>query len=464
VATLFLTVLLVRAFDARRGPPLEPWHRERLREEFTARKAGTVDGLDAYLELEARLFDEMERQVVASLPAGTAPWENRWAHHAVSPSIPDWNRTVVLHPEALRGGVLLLHGLTDSPYSLRHIAELYQRQGFYVLALRLPGHGTLPAGLLHADMEDWLAATALGVRHVGGVIGDQKPFHLVGYSNGGALGLLHVVREVERGGKASIDRLVLISPMIGVTRTAWVSRFISWIGFVPFFEQSRWMEVQPEYMPYKYNSFPAHAAFQSHALSTALRRRLARLAKQGRMDELPPLLTFQSVVDATVRTSDVVDGLYRHLHGEDHRLVLFNPNTFAGLRSFLRPRDWGGAVAMLEDESRTFPLTVVANRDENHLEVVARSSRSGSQPATTRDLAMAWPEQVYSLSHVALPMPPDDPVYGFSGWIGGASPRGERGMLAVPLDQAMRLYCNPFYAYLESALLEWAGLSPPLPE
>ena len=45
-----------------------------------------------------------------------------------------------------------------------------------------------------------------------------------------------------------------------------------------------------------------------------------------------------------------------------------------------------------------------------------------------------------------------------SGWIGGAAPRGERGMLAVPLDPAMRLYSNPFYAFLEQSILEWGEL------
>ena len=40
----------------------------------------------------------------------------------------DWNRSYVLEPEgAPVGAVVLLHGLTDSPYSQRHIAERYRR-------------------------------------------------------------------------------------------------------------------------------------------------------------------------------------------------------------------------------------------------------------------------------------------------------------------------------------------------
>ena len=40
---------------------------------------------------------------------------------------------------------VLLHGLTDSPYSLRHIARRYRDRGFVAVAIRLPGHGTVPA-------------------------------------------------------------------------------------------------------------------------------------------------------------------------------------------------------------------------------------------------------------------------------------------------------------------------------
>ena len=52
-----------------------------------------------------------------------------------------------MRPPEIRGGALLLHGLTDSPYSLRHVAELLAQQGYYALGLRLPGHGTFPAAI-----------------------------------------------------------------------------------------------------------------------------------------------------------------------------------------------------------------------------------------------------------------------------------------------------------------------------
>ena len=70
----------------------------------------------------------------------------------------DWNRSFETEPAVIRGGALLLHGLTDSPYSMRTVAEVLQSSGVYSLTLRMPGHGTVPSGLVQAGWEDWLAA------------------------------------------------------------------------------------------------------------------------------------------------------------------------------------------------------------------------------------------------------------------------------------------------------------------
>ena len=40
----------------------------------------------------------------------------------------------------------------------RRWAQRYREQGFIALGLRIPGHGTVPAGLVDIDWETWLAA------------------------------------------------------------------------------------------------------------------------------------------------------------------------------------------------------------------------------------------------------------------------------------------------------------------
>jgi hypothetical protein len=58
------------------------------------------------------------------------------------------------------------------------------------------------------------------------------------------------------------------------------------------------------------------------------------------------------------------------------------------------------------------------------------------------------------LSHVAIPFAPDDPVYGAlhpAGrdfvYLGRLNVAGERGVLAVPPAQMLRLRHNPFFPY-----------------
>ena len=231
----------------------------------------------------------------------------------------------------IAGGALLVHGLTDSPYSMRAVGETLRAGGYYGLALRMPGHGTVPAALTTAVWEDWLAAVRLGVRHVRERIGPGKPLVLVGYSNGGALVLKYALDEVERGEPLPSTRLALISPMIGVAPFAWLARVISLLGPVPYFEKARWLDVIPEYNPFKDNSFPANAGLQSWRLTTDLQAQILRLGKAGRLKELPPVLAFQSIVDATVSTAAVVHALFDQLESNGSELVLFDINRLSGI-------------------------------------------------------------------------------------------------------------------------------------
>ena len=107
--------------------------------------------------------------------------------------------------------------MTDSPYSMRAIARTLADAGYYCLVLRMPGHGTVPAGLAKARWQDWAAAVRVGARHARSKVGAGKPLILVGYSNGGALVVDYTLDALGDSALARPDRLVLVSPMIGVT-------------------------------------------------------------------------------------------------------------------------------------------------------------------------------------------------------------------------------------------------------
>ena len=75
---------------------------------------------------------------------------------------------------------------------------------------------------------------------------------------------------------------------------------------------------------------------------------------------------------------------------------------------------------------------------------------------------------MYSLSHLAIPTPPDDPLYGYlqpEGDGGQGLPlgrlalRGEKNVLRVSASQLLRLRANPFHAYLLGRIEETIDLA-----
>lgn len=454
-ATAAVTLAVVSGVASRRLPDLKPWHRVRLRSEFRERDLAATTSLGDYLAREERLFGELEAKLTGSLPPEDRLAMNRyWSEAPSSPSRFDpeinWNRTVELIPDGpVRGGALLLHGLTDSPYTLRHVAEIYRSRGFYVLVLRLPGHGTAPAALLDAEWEDWRAAVKVGARAVRARVGPGLPLHLVGYSNGGALALQYTLEILEGSGEPPVDSLILLSPMIGVSPFARLAPIVGWMGRFQPFEKARWVDVMPEYNPYKYNSFPVHAGHESFRLTKVVQRQIGREGERGLLAKLPPILCFMSAVDATVSTGAVVESLFSLLPaGRGDEMVVFDLNTAAEAVPFLRASDRARVAQLLTSKERHYALSVLMNARPGTAEVAERRVAPGSGDMAVRFLGMKWPSQVYSLSHIALPVAPEDPLFGPDGPIGSASPRGEKGVLTVPEDQFMRLSYNPFFPYL----------------
>ena len=476
VALVLVTILLLRGFDARDKMAIRPWHRVVPAAELRASEMDASFTLAKYLAREEVLFREVVERVEKRVPPADRYAANRfWLDSPLCPAnLPrDWNRTFEMLPVGeIRGGVLLVHGLTDAPYSMRRLAEIYRDLGYYALALRVPGHGTVPGALTEATWQDWAAAVRMGARAVRARAGEGKPFHLVGYSNGGALCLEHAISVVEGESLPRADRLVLVSPMVGVSPFAGFARFISRLGVFPYFEASRWLGVLPEYIPFKYTSFPANAAFQTYDLTSNLQKRLADLARSGKIRELPPMLTFLSIVDATVLTPATVRELYDRLGENGSELVVFDVNRSSDLRPFIRDVDERLVAELLPPRPRPWQLTVVTNAHPDTEEVVARvvPAGSGSVTGTESPLGLSWPEGVFSLSHVALPFPPDDPLYGGRPdpeqengiTLGTLDPRGEREVLTVPVAQLMRLTWNPFFTVVEERVRAWAA-APALP-
>ena len=440
-------------------PPLHPWHTVRLHEEFTAIKHADLN-FDGYLQQEAKLFEEYRDTV--------SKWDLRdeaFAHSRFNPAGlmnrlaegAPYNRTYRLTVAQPVGHALLLHGLTDSAYSVKALADTLHRRGFEVTVLRMPGHGTLPSMMVEMSSRDWTAAARSAARDVAARTPAGTPFWIGGYSTGGTLALQYALDALQDPQLRRPDRVLLISPAIELTPVAVLANVIDIFSIVPIpvLEKVRWQAVAAEFDPYKFNSFPVNGSRQVNRATRDLQSALADAAEAGRLAQLPPVITWQSVVDSTVGSTGTADTLYGRLQGPAHRLVMFDVNRARALRSVTRPAA-RALIERLANGSRTTMLELVTNPDPNSPRIsVERLAPDGTR--SDRETALVWPADLVSLGHVALPFPPDDPIYGFlpgSGRdgipsIGSWLLRGESGALTVSLGSLTRLRSNPFWSLIE---------------
>jgi alpha-beta hydrolase superfamily lysophospholipase len=458
VALVFLTFLGVRIYDTQRGLPLEPWHTF-VPKELSAAKLDAADWKQ-YAAHEAAIFDELRREVTQKLPPHDRVPVNRYFDG--SPVYPgrfqqDFNRSFILEPDGKPvGAVVLLHGLTDSPYSQRHIARFYRERGFVAVVPRLPAHGTVPAALTDVEWELWVAATRLAVREARRRTDAAAPLHLVGFSNGGALALIHALDSLGDPKLHRPDRLILLSPMVGITSFARFAGIAALPAYLPAFAKAAWLGVVPEFNPFKYNSFPVNGATQTHRLTRVLQERIARYGREGKLKELPPTLTFQSVMDFTVSTRAILSALYAHLPANGSELVLFDINRSAKFGPLLRSSADTALTRILPGGPQAYRTTIITNRDDAHGDVVERVIEANGAGERSQPVGLAYPDGLYSLSHVAIPFPISDALYGmmpdksedFGLSLGTLAPRGERNVLIASLDALLRASSNPFFPYV----------------
>jgi esterase/lipase len=298
-----------------------------------------------------------------------------------------------------RRGVLLVHGLSDSPYLLQPLARHLQERGFLVRTVLLPGHGTVPGDLLHVRWEEWQKAVDYGIR---GLKAEVAELYLGGFSTGAALSVLAALRDRE------IRGLILLSPALAVKdRRAALAETLrnvtDWVG-----------PIQDDADYAKYETFAVNAAYQIYGLTRTIEARL----EEGQRIETP-LFAALSAEDVTIDAQRALE-IFR----------LWAPSPRNILLLYARHPD-----------AETPWTSGRLYREESHLP----------------------DRKILDFSHVALPLPCDDPHYGLQGgyksclhygqdrekrrichgdgpiWLGEISPEN----LAV--HTLRRLTCNPLY-------------------
>ncbi len=328
-----------------KSPPLEERHRPSgLNSRFNG-------GQLTFAEYVARNREMLRRAHAGAadlekLVDGNAPFE-------IKPPPGDLAR----QEKPCRRGVLLTHGLSDSPYSMRHLAAFFQENGFWVMAVLLPGHGTRPGDLLEVTWQEWAKTVAYGAYKLAEKVDEV---YLAGYSTGATLSVYQSLRDKRVRG------LFLFSPALQIPRlAAFANLHKLYSRLIP---KSKWIDIRPDLDIYKYESFTKNAAAQVYALNRTLDIELLRRKSQG-MDI--PVFVAASADDMTVKISVTLKFIARARHPAT-KLVLYTT------------------------EPDKLPPGLTAER----VELV-----DSAVPA----------QKILSSAHTAIVMPPDDQHYGIGG-------------------------------------------------
>lgn len=208
-------------------PDLSLWHTTELKNEF--RYNTKLDKFSDYIALEDKLFAEVDNKVLKKVSATDASPVNRYVKNSLSDPARwphNWNRTFEWPKADAPFGVLLLHGMSDSPYAMSNVAAHFKGKA-HVLGLRLPGHGTIPSGLTSLYWQDLAAAVNLATAHMKQEL-KGKPLFVIGFSTGAAVALNHELELINQEKDPDYAGMIFMSPAIGLAPIAAAARWQSW--------------------------------------------------------------------------------------------------------------------------------------------------------------------------------------------------------------------------------------------
>ena len=205
-----------------------------------------------------------------------------------------------------RGKFLLIHGLNDSPFVWRDLADRLSGEGFDVRAMLLPGHGSRPGAMLDVAYEDWLEV-ARG--HLAAWKTDSAPIYLGGFSLGGVIATTLALES------DSVAGLLLFAP-------AWRSDaddILSWSSVVALARD--WAFSRPPINPVRYGSIAVNSGVQYYDLTQYLK------ALWGDRTLDIPVLAVVTTEDSVVDVAHVRTVFHNRFTAPGNRLVIYSASA-----------------------------------------------------------------------------------------------------------------------------------------
>lgn len=212
-------------------------------------------------------------------------------------------------------GMLLVHGLYDSPYVMKDLQAFFSRKCFHTRTLLLPGHGTRPGSLINIRREEWQKAMEYALQTF--PLELRRNIYITGFSTGGALALKYVMekRQCDQPEDVDIKGLFLFAPALKVE--AGVARILSstsWMKWVPYQRLADRDMV-------KYESITLNSVLQVAALAEDVRKKL----HEGEVKLDIPVLLVVAENDYTIKSDTAIDLFRRGRFGDKSEMLIYSP-------------------------------------------------------------------------------------------------------------------------------------------
>lgn len=269
---------------------------------------------EAYLEATRRALEKYHWKIEG---------ESQVEHHARITQIAprEWPKSGRCKPQQTEG-ILLIHGLSDSPFLMKDIGDTLEEIPNKCLLIRsilLPGHATYPGDLRKAEWRDWAAAVKYGIESFQGVV---SSVHIVGFSTGGALAIYWAINPEKVPLSVPIKSLVLLSPAVRIVGLPTIPKFVfdaaAAIGNGT--DVLAWQDKFEDQDYAKYESFPLYAGYQLYLLDRQL-----DISNSWTKLEIPVYMGL-SLDDATVDPLASLK-LFRNLQNPKNSLFLVTTDT-----------------------------------------------------------------------------------------------------------------------------------------
>ena len=222
-------------------------------------------------------------------------------------------------------GVLLVHGLGDTPYSFINVAEHLADKGYLVRTVLLSGHASKVGDLQLPSLEDWQGIVD---HHTKLLKADVDSIWVGGYSTGANLVTDLAIQD------ESINGVLLFSPAFQPNSSS-----VKYAGLASYF--MTWADQDPEDNPLRYNSLPMSAAAVYYETSVEVREKL-----DGTQYDKPVFMLL-SEGDKVIDTEFAIDVFSQQFNNPNSRLI------------------WQGEEPISEPRATTFTMTLPEHRISN---------------------------------------------------------------------------------------------------